>query len=504
MFNLFGLVNWYLRGRMKYIRQFAEFPHETQETVLKKLMLTAKDTEFGKQYDFASIKNAKEFSERIPLSDYDSFKPQIERMMHGEQNIVWPSRIRWFAKSSGTASGRSKFIPVSVEAINDCHYLGGIDFLTAYCNNHSDSSLFTGKGLIVGGSHQISHLDKQTRYGDLSAVLLQNMSFMSSIYRTPDLSIALMDDWEKKLTAMALATMNENVTNVSGVPTWTIFLAKKIMELRGKETLKEVWPNLELYIHGGVSFTPYREQFTELMGSDTMRYYEIYNASEGFFSFQDVKDSDDMLLHLNNGVYYEFIPFEELHQEEKHPVPLEKVEVGKNYGLVISTNSGLWRYVIGDTIQFTEMKPYRIRVSGRISHFINAFGEEVIADNTDRAMAEACHDTSAIVRDYTVAPMFITRHERGRHQWLVEFETLPDDLSEFAQILDNKLRAHNSDYDAKRQKDIALSRLELHALPKGTFYEWLKKNNKLGGQHKIPRLNNDRKLAEEILLLVAE
>ncbi len=479
-----------------------EHPFESQDLVFQNLIQTASVTEWGKNFKYSTINNFDEFRKRIPVQDYDSLKPWIQRMMKGEQNILWPSEIRWFAKSSGTTSDKSKFIPVSAEAMEECHYKGGLDLLSTYCFLNEDTKIFSGKGLIIGGSHQISNLNSLTSYGDLSAVLLQNMSFIAQLHRTPDLSIALMDEWEQKIEALAQSTLKEDVTNISGVPTWTLILIKRLFELTGKNNLRDIWPNLEMYVHGGVSFTPYREQFKSLIKGDGMSYYESYNASEGFFAFQFGKKDEDLLLHLNNGIFYEFIPMSELGKEFPKTLLIDEVKPNENYALVISTNSGLWRYMVGDTIKFTSIKPFRIKVTGRVKQFINAFGEEVIADNTDNAIAYACHETGAVVSDYTVAPVYLTYDNRGCHEWLIEFEKEPRDIKLFTEKLDANLRSLNSDYDAKRYKDIALKEPTVQVLPKNSFYNWLKKKGKLGGQHKVPRLSNDRIYVDDIVSMV--
>ncbi|MEO6167223.1 MAG: GH3 auxin-responsive promoter family protein [Chitinophagales bacterium] len=499
MFVFSPIVQWFLRQRISQIELWKDYPLDAQQKVFQYLIQAGKDTEWGKVHDFLNIHYADDFRKRVPLQDYESLKPYIQRIMDGEQNLLWNTPVKWFSKSSGTTSDKSKFIPMTAESIEDCHYRGAIDLLSAYCNSNPDSKLLSGKGLIVGGSHQINPMNKNSAYGDLSAVLLQNMSFFAQWYRTPDLSVALMNDWEKKLEALASATANEDVTNISGVPTWTMLLIKRLFELTGKTDLKEIWPNLELYIHGGVSFKPYREEFKSLIRASNMYYYETYNASEGFFGFQYGLEEDDLLLHLNNGIFYEFIPAEEFGKEQPRTVFLHEVMPGENYGLVISTNGGLWRYVVGDTIRFTSVRPYKIQVTGRLKHFINAFGEEVIVDNTDRAIANACHLTGAVVNDYTVAPIYLTVHQRGGHEWLIEFSNPPDDLNHFTKVLDESLREVNSDYDAKRSHNLALQLPVVHVLKPNTFYNWLKSKGKLGGQNKVPRLSNDRSYVTEIL-----
>lgn len=502
LYYLSPIVTWFIRQRFDSVHHFMEHPFEAQELVFQNLIQSSSLTEWGKKYEYDSISDFKKFSERIPVQDYDTLKPWISRMMNGEQNILWHSEIRWFAKSSGTTSDKSKFIPVSMEAMEECHFKGALDLLGAYCFLNEDTKIFNGKGLIIGGSHQINNLNAQSSYGDLSAVLLQNMSFIGQLWRTPQLSIALMDEWEQKIEKLAHSTLKEDVTNISGVPTWTMILIKRLFDLTGKNNLREIWPNLELYIHGGVSFTPYREQFKSLMKGEGMNFYESYNASEGFFAFQFGKRDEDLLLHLNNGIFYEFIPMNELGKDFPKTVLIDEVKVNENYALVISTNSGLWRYMVGDTIQFTSIKPFRIKVTGRVKQFINAFGEEVIADNTDNAIAKTCKETSSVVSDYTVAPVYLTCDDRGCHEWLIEFDREPEDLIHFTELLDKNLRALNSDYDAKRYKDIALKEPTVRVLPKNSFYNWLKKKGKLGGQHKVPRLSNDRIYVDDILGMI--
>ena len=411
---------------------------------------------------------------------------------------MWDTPVKWFAKSSGTTSEKSKFIPITEESLHNCHYQGAKDVLTLYYIYNPESDLLTGKGLVIGGSHQVSPINEEASYGDLSAVLLENAPFWGQWIRTPELSIALMDEWEGKIERLAQSTIEEDVTSLSGVPTWTLILLKRILEISGKSTIKEVWPNLELYIHGGVSFVPYKDQFKKIVGGP-IHFLDLYNASEGFFAAQDSPDSDGMLLFLQHGIFYEFMPVEEYGKPEPRTIGLNKVELGKNYALVISTNGGLWRYLLGDTVQFTTLYPFRIKVSGRLKHFINAFGEELIVDNSDKAIAIASEKTSTIVNDYTAAPVYFSDNSNGAHEWLIEFETPPENIQQFAYELDCALKAVNSDYEAKRHKDIALRMPIVHAVKKGVFTEWLRYKGKLGGQHKIPRLSNERKYIEEIM-----
>lgn len=486
------------RLRLWQIEDWVKEPVAAQREVLQELVTAAQYTEFGRHFGLNKLFNTRTFKQTIPVHEYNDLRPYIERMMAGEENVLWNSPIRWFAKSSGTTSDKSKFIPISDESLKHNHYQGAKDVLTMYYAKHPDSELLTGKGLVIGGSHQVSQFADEVNYGDLSAVLLQNSPFWGHWIRTPDLSIALMDEWEQKLEQLALNTIPENVTSISGVPTWTLVLMKRILEMTGRSTISEVWPHLELYIHGGVSFTPYREQFRQLLGRN-INFLEMYNASEGFFAAQDHPDADGMLLFTNHGIFYEFMPVEEYGKAFPETVGLDKVELGKNYALVISTTGGLWRYIVGDTVQFTTLKPYRIKVSGRLKHYINAFGEEVIVDNTDRAIAVACEKTGAAVNDYTAAPVYFSENGNGAHEWLIEFEQRPADIALFAYELDTALKNLNSDYEAKRHKDIALRMPIVHAVEKGFFNQWLNANGKLGGQHKVPRLSNERNLLETLL-----
>ncbi len=498
-----SFFTWIMKKRIHQIELFMKYPHEVQEEWFQNLITTAQHTEWGKTYGYSELNSSQQFKERVPIQTYDTLKPYIERMLAGEQNVLWPSEIKWFAKSSGTTNDRSKFIPVSEESLEECHYKGGKDLLSIYCNNRPETKIFTGKCLVLGGSSQINQLNADSSYGDLSAVLIKNLPFWAEFYRTPEQSITLMENFEEKVEKIARATLEVNVTNISGVPTWNVVLAKRILELSGKSNLLEVWPNLELYFHGAVNFTPYREQFKELIPSDQMYYLETYNASEGFFGIQDLPNSEEMLLMLDYGIYYEFLPMEHLGEENPKTLSLDEVELEKNYALIISTNAGLWRYMIGDTIKFTSLSPYRIKITGRTKHFINAFGEELIIDNAEKALAKACAETKCSIRDYTACPIYFKGNEAGAHEWIIEFEKSPKDLERFGELLDQELRALNSDYDAKRYKDMALRKPQIHQAPEGTFYQWMKTRGKLGGQHKVPRLANERRYVEEILALMA-
>lgn len=486
--------------RLWRIENWSNHPVAVQREVLQELVTAAQYTEFGRKYNFSKLFTLKEFKKNIPIHEYDDIKPYILRMMNGEENILWNTPVTWFAKSSGTTSDKSKFIPISEESLYDNHYQASKDVLSNYYKNFPSSDLLTGKGLVVGGSHQISKVNDDIQYGDLSAVLMQNSPFWGQWIRTPELSVALLDEWEEKIEKLAQVTANENVTSLAGVPTWTLLLLKRILEIKGKTTIKEVWPNLELYINGGVSFVPYKEQFDRIIGGK-INYLEIYNASEGFIAAQVNPDDDGMLLFTEHGIFYEFMPVEEYGKDTPITVGLKDVVVGKNYALVMSTTGGLWRYLIGDTVQFTHLNPYKIKITGRLKHYMNAFGEEVIVDNSDKAIAHAAEKTNAIVNDYTAAPVYFSDNSNGAHEWLIEFEKEPDDFNNFIAELDNELKNINSDYEAKRHKNIALRLPIVHKLPSGTFTAWLRSKGKLGGQHKIPRLSNERDMLEEILAL---
>lgn len=488
-----------MKQRIHQIGLFLKYPHEVQNDWFRKLLLQAKDTEFGRTHDFGSIKSYETFRERVPVNDYEALKPFIERMMMGEQNILWPTEIRWFAKSSGTTSDKSKFIPLSQEALEECHFKGGKDMLAIYCNNYPETRIFSGKGLTLGGSHQINIKSGNTWFGDLSAIIMEHLPVWVEYMRTPDLNIALMSEWESKLERIAHHTIEEDVTNLAGVPSWMLILLQRILEIRGASNVLEIWPNLELFMHGGVSFTPYREQYRKIIPSDKMHYLETYNASEGFFGIQDQSDSNEMLLMLDYGIFYEFIPAEFAQQENPPVVWLDGVKPDVNYVMLITTNGGLWRYQIGDVVHFTSVNPYRIRISGRTKHYINTFGEELIIDNAEKALSIACEKTSAVITEYTAGPIYMDVDSNGAHEWLIEFDRKPDNLEYFGEILDNALKTLNSDYEAKRYKNITLRKPVIHAVESGTFYNWMKQRGKLGGQNKVPRLANDRKYLDEIL-----
>jgi len=494
-----SVLSWIMKQRIHQMELFIKYPHEVQDDCFRWLVSSAKNTEWGLKYGYGSMTKLSQFKERVPINNYDGIKPYIDRLRQGEQNILWPQEIKWFAVSSGTTADKSKFIPVSEDTIEECHFKGGKDVLTFYCNNHPETKLFNGKGLALGGSHTVNEIDNQAFYGDLSAILIQNMPFWAQFIRTPDLSIALMNEWESKLEKIAKVTSTEEVTSLSGVPSWTLLLLKKILEITGKDKIIDVWPNLELFVHGGISFLPYTEQFKNIIASDKMNFQETYNASEGFFGIQDRSDADDMLLMLDYGIFYEFLPVDDLDKENPQTLTLGEVKTGANYALIISTNSGLWRYKIGDTIRFTSLNPFRFKISGRTKNFINAFGEELMIDNADQAIDIACRKTGAIVSEYTAAPIFFKDKNGGAHEWLIEFVTKPENIEYFGEVFDNALKSLNSDYEAKRYHDLILNKPLIHIMPKETFYNWLKFKGKLGGQHKVPRLFNDRKYVDEIL-----
>ncbi|GAB4185685.1 MAG: GH3 auxin-responsive promoter family protein [Thermoflexibacter sp.] len=495
-----ALLAWLMKRRFSQIERFMEYPHDVQHELFKYLISNAKNTEWGRKYAYKDLQNETQFKERVPVSSYEQLYPYIERMMKGEQNVLWSSEIKCFSKSSGTTNARSKFIPVSDEALEECHYKGGKDMLCLYVNNYPETKIFQGKMLGIGGSYQQNHLNPNTYYGDVSALIMKNLPIWAEFLRTPSLEIALMSKWEEKIEKIAQTTIKENVTALSGVPTWTIVILQRILEITGKSNICEVWENIEAFFHGAVAFAPYKSLFRSLIPSETMNYMETYNASEGFFGIQDQKNSEELLLMLDYGVYYEFVPMEHVEEENPKTLGLDELEIGKNYALVISTNSGLWRYKIGDTVRFTSLSPYRIKITGRTKHFINAFGEELVIENADTAIEKACRHTGAMVNDYTAAPIYLEIGNKGGHEWIIEFEKEPDSLEKFVYILDQTLRQVNSDYDAKRYMDIALVMPKVHQVPKGTFYEWMRKRGKLGGQNKVPRLSNSRTYVEDILV----
>ncbi|AXT61137.1 hypothetical protein D1816_12530 [Aquimarina sp. AD10] len=495
-----SIATWFLKKRFHQMELFLKYPNEVQLELLHTLLEKAKNTEFGKTYDFASINNYKTFSERIPVRSYEDYESMIERSRLGENNVFWPTPIKWFAKSSGTTSAKSKFIPVSDESLEDCHFAAGKDLLCMYLNNNEDSLLFTGKSLRLGGSKEL-YKENGTSFGDLSAIIIDNMPFWADFSSTPSSEVSLMSDWEFKMKAIVQETIQENVTSLAGVPSWMLVLLNQVLETTGNESLFEIWNNLEVYFHGGVNFDPYRDQYSKILPGDSFKYYEIYNASEGFFAIQDRNDSSELLLMLDYGIFYEFIPMDTYGNENEKVIPLSEVEIGQNYAVIITTNAGLWRYKIGDTVRFTSVNPYRIKVSGRTKHHINVFGEELIIENTEEALRKTAKTTNCEIVEYTVAPIFMKDKEKGAHEWIIEFKKQPDSLKEFTHILDQNLQHVNSDYEAKRYNDTTLNILQIRLARKGLFYDWLKKNNKLGGQHKIPRLSNKRTYVDELLQL---
>ncbi|MFM1998871.1 MAG: hypothetical protein RL204_818 [Bacteroidota bacterium] len=499
-----SLFSWFIKKRIHQIELFKKYPVEVQTESFQKLVDEAALTRFGLEHNFSNIRSIKDFQQAVPIRTYEDFKPYIDLLREGQQNVLWPSKLKWFAKSSGTTDARSKFIPVTQEALEECHYKGGKDLLAMWYNLKPDAKLYAGKTLVVGGSSKINPFNEEGYTGDLSAIIIRNLPIWVELRRIPSRDIALMENWEEKIEAMAQATKEEDVSILAGVPSWTLVLLKRIMELKGTNNIMEIWPNLELYMHGGVSFKPYRAQFEKLIPSPTMGYVETYNASEGFFAIQDQVKSDELLLMMDYGIFYEFLPVEEIGAKNPRTVGLNDVELGKNYALIISTNAGLWRYMVGDTIKFTNKFPFRIQVSGRTKHFINAFGEELMVENSDFAIQQASLKTGALVSDYTAAPIYMGDDARGAHEWAIEFEKAPECIKTFTTELDNALKSVNTDYEAKRAFDLNLRAPEIRVLPQGTFYNWLKKNGKLGGQHKIPRLSNERVLLEEILKMQVE
>ena len=494
------LFHWLIKQRLNYLEHFINHPLETQERLLKQLINKSRQTVFGLQFDFASVKRVADFKARVPIHTYEQLYPYIERLLKGEQNVLWPTPIEWLARSSGTTNASSKLIPVSPEALQEGHYKAGKDMLAVYINNYPDNQLAQGKSIGLGGSLYPNDWQPGSgmKYGDVSAVLMENLPFWMQWGRTPDLAIALMDQWEKKIEKLARSTAQESVTSIAGVPTWVLLLLQKVMTLQDKHCIYEVWPMLELFIHGGIAFGPYKPLFQAITSKD-LHYLEVYNASEGFFAVQDQVDAEDMLLLLDHGIFYEFLPLEEIGKEHPKTVGLEEVVLEKVYALVISTNAGLWRYQIGDTIKFTSLSPFRLKIVGRTKHFINAFGEEVVVENAEAAMTKACQLTGAMISDYTAGPHYIEAGKSGSHEWIIEFVRPPSDVERFIDILDATLQAINTDYEAKRHKDMVLARPIVHCATQGVFYQWLKKQGKLGEQHKVPRLANDRRYLDDIL-----
>lgn len=496
-----SILNWVNTKRLYSIDLFRKYPFEVQRDVLFELLKQGSKTEYGARYGFDDIRTIEEFQKRVPLVDYETIKPYIERLRQGEEKLLWPTDIKWFAKSSGTTQSKSKFIPVSNEALEDCHFRGARDVLAIYMNLYPDNNLLSGKGLTLGGSHQVDNFNMNSFYGDLSAILIENQPWWAEFIRTPSQKVALIPDWEEKLEKLTHETLNENVTSLAGVPSWNLVMIKHLLSYTGKSNLLEIWPNLELFMHGGVSFAPYREQFQKVIPSPNMHYMETYNASEGFFAIQDDPASDSMLLMLDYGIFYEFVPLDELTKPNPTALTIADVEVGRNYAMVITTNSGLWRYLIGDTVTFTSKHPHKIRITGRTRHFINVFGEEVIVENAERALEKACMATGALVAEYTAAPVYMGTDRKGCHEWFIEFVKQPSSIEEFARVLDSTLCEVNSDYEAKRAKNVTLDFPVVTQAVQGTFFEWMRQRGKLGGQNKVPRLSNTREYIDELLAI---
>jgi len=494
------VISWFLKKRKHQMELFLKYPNDVQNELLLRLLFLAKNTEIGEKYHFKNIKNFEDYIKNVPLQRYESIEHLIERARKGEQNIFWPTKIKWFAKSSGTTNSKSKFIPVSDEALENCHYKAVKDMLCFYVNNNEDTIMFSGKNLRLGGSSAV-YENNDTYFGDLSAIIIENLPLWAEYSSAPKQKTALMGDWETKMDKIIEETIDKDITNIAGVPSWMLVLLNKVLVVTGKNNILEVWPNLEVYFHGGVNFNPYKEQFKKLIPKTDFKYYETYNASEGFFAIQDRNYSDELLLMLDYGIFYEFIPMTEFDGENSTTIPLKKVKLNTNYALVITTNAGLWRYLIGDTIKFTSLNPYRIKITGRTKHFINAFGEELIIDNAEAALKLACKKTNAEILEYTAAPIFMKNDGKGAHEWIIEFSKEPENLAVFTEILDTSLQAINSDYEAKRFLNLTLDLPTVHIAKNGLFYEWLKNNNKLGGQHKVPRLCNTRKIIDELLHL---
>lgn len=492
-----SIIKWLYNKRLEQIDLFRKHPFETQNEVLFRLLARASETEIGKEYDFHSIDSIEDYKSRVPVRTYEDIAPYITRLRNGESNIFWPGEIRWFAKSAGTTDSKSKFIPITTDALEDCHFRGGKDILALYATRNLNTGIFRGKGLTLGGSHRVNKFSNDSLYGDLSAILIETAPFWVDIIRTPKTEIALLEDFEEKLVKLTQSTVNENVTSLSGVPSWYLVLLNYVLDYTGKNNILEVWPNLEVFFHGGINFEPYRNQFKKIIPSDRMNYMESYNASEGFFGLQDDPGSSDMLLMLDLGVFFEFIPASKIGDFNGSPLHIGEVSTGVNYAVVISTNGGLWRYMIGDTIIFTSLYPHKFRITGRTRHFINAFGEEVIMENAEKSISIACRETGAVVSEYTAGPVYMSGHTKGSHEWIIEFEKEPDSITKFTKTLDLTLQSVNSDYEAKRKKDVTLLPPVVRIVPRGTFIEWFRRNNKLGGQNKMPRLSNDRQYIEE-------
>jgi hypothetical protein len=493
-----SIASWALKKRITQIELFVKYPNETQQEVLLKLLNTAKNTEIGKKYKFNSIENYEDFKNRLPIVKYEEISKSIERCRQGEQNIFWPSPIKWFAKSSGTTNSKSKFIPVSTESLEDCHYKAGKDMLSLYLNNNKDSQLMVGKCLRLGGSGEL-YENNNSYFGDLSAIFIDNLPFWAELGSTPSNKVSLMTEWESKMEAIISETLNEKVTSLAGMPSWMFVLLQNALKRKKVKKISDIWPNIEVYFHGGVNFKPYKNQFENLFNDKKLKFYETYNASEGFFAIQDQNNSSELLLMLDYGIFYEFLSMDSFNDLKQNIIPLWEVKVGINYALVITTNAGLWRYLIGDTIKFTTLKPYRIKITGRTKHFINVFGEELIIENAEEAISLSAKEFSVSIINYTVGPVFMKKNSKGGHEWLIEFDKPPKNIEYFSIFLDKKLKELNSDYEAKRYKSMTLKKPLITIAKKNLFYEWLSSINKLGGQNKIPRLSNSRKYIDSLL-----
>lgn len=498
-----SIARFYFHKRQKELERHGKEGVQMQAEVLKSLLDRASDTEYGRDHIFNMTRSYEEFAHNVPVNTYEELKGDIDRMRHGEKDILWPGVVKWYAKSSGTTNDKSKFIPVSDVGLENIHYQGGNDAVAMYLQNNPKSRLFDGKSLILGGSHSSNYNVDGSLVGDLSAILIENINPIVNLVRVPDKRTALISDFEVKRDKIAEICLHKNVTNISGVPSWMMSVLQRVMELSGKQHLEEVWPNLEVFFHGGIAFTPYRKAYEQLITSPNMHYMETYNASEGFFGLQNDPQDKSMLLMLDYDVFYEFIPMDEFGKENPTVVPLEGVKVGVNYAMIISTSCGLWRYLIGDTVRFTSRNPYKFVITGRTKHFINAFGEELIIDNAEKGLQYACKKHGAQVREYTAAPVFRDENTIPHHQWVIEFSCPPDDVEAFADTLDARLQQLNSDYEAKRYKDINMVRLKIVVAQDGLFERWMRKRGKLGGQNKVPRLSNSREHIDELLKMNA-
>ena len=499
LFN--SVASWFLKKRIHQIELFMKYPNEVQQELLHGLLSSAAKTELGKKHDFESIKNYNDFKNRLSVVEYEDIVDQIERCRKGEQNIFWNTPIKWFAKSSGTSNAKSKFIPISIDSLEDCHYKAGKDMLSIYYNNNENAQILAGKCLRLGGSSEL-YQNTDSYFGDLSAIIIDNLPFWAELGSTPSQKVSLMSEWETKMEAIIDETLGEKVTSLAGVPSWMLVLLQNVLQKTKKTNITEVWPMIEVYFHGGVSFHPYRQQFELMVKGTDLNFFEIYNASEGFFGMQDQNESNELLLMLDYGIFYEFIPMDQIDREDESVIiPLSEVELNKNYALVITTNAGLWRYKIGDTLKFTSLSPYRIQITGRIKNHINVFGEELMIENAEVALSKAAREMNLNIVDYTAGPIFMETNVKGGHQWLIEFTHPPKDKGRFVELLDHYLKTENSDYEAKRYKDMTLSLPKLEIAKKNLFYNWMAKKNKLGGQHKVPRLSNNRDFIEELLIM---